>query len=189
MEPEFPPGAHWAGEESGEWGISVSFTDSINYVGRPSWEWLGEVSRAWCGEVWYKKNHSFPLQVCPKATDVTKWNRQLWWLVICQDLISYVQGWATANSTTARRLHPEHGQENSAQLIQPGPAQVPPRRSHRGNLRHSFLRSVWKPGLVGRARLSSQGWAWLPAPPFADQVTLSELNNLLEPQCLQSYEN
>ena len=62
-----------------------------------------------------------------------------------------LQGWATEDSPTAWSLQPELCQEDNAQLIQPGPAPVPPRDSHGRDLRHSFLWSVWKPG-PGRTR-------------------------------------
>lgn len=68
-----------------------------------------------------------------------------------QDFLSCAQGWATADISAAWGLHPEFVQENSTQLLQPGPAQVPPGHGHGWDLRHCLLRSVGELGQVGHA--------------------------------------
>lgn len=84
-----------------------------------------------------------------------------------QDFLSCAQGWATADISSAWGLHSEFVQENSAQLLQPGPAQVPPGHSHGWDLRHCLLRSVGELGqessvrwgtLAFQSRLCLLGW-------------------------------
>lgn len=93
-----------------------------------------------------------------------------------QDSLSCVQGWATADIAAAWGLHPEFIQENSTQLLQPGPAQVPPGHSHGWDLCHRLLRSVRELGQVGHTGFPIKAV-------YANWVTFRESCGLSELQC------